>query len=576
MNISRLLSLSLGLSLSLLILSLLNITACAERTAPVSRSEAIRLNQLGYYPDAPKHFFVADRSANTFELIDTATQAAVFSGPLDSLGFDTLAGEQLWQGDFSAFAQPGTYRIHVPDVGYSYPFNISDTLYTAVLRASIKSNYYQRASTDIPPAYGGRWHRAAGHPDTACLFHPSSGHTTGTWSAPGGWYDAGDFGKYVVNAAFPLGQYYALYEAYPTLLPDGTLQLPESGNGRSDYLDELRYEQDWLLTMQDTDGGLFHKLTTLNFSGMVLPQAGTEPRYIIGKGTAATLDFAAASAQAARVFRELDPAYAERCLTAAERAWAYALDHPDQVFRNPPDVATGEYGDRDFTDEWFWAAAELYATTGDPAYEAYARTHPPQFRMEAGEGWRAYMSNLGLFTLLERRPLRNQAYQDSLENVLLTLADDILGRIKRLPYRQPIDRFVWGSNSDVLNAAMVLAHAYRLRPERRYRDGVLEATDYIFGKNATGYSFVTGYGDRTPQNIHHRQSAADDIAEPIPGFLSGGPNGNKNDAGEVTYPPDAAPMQCWVDETPSYASNEICLNWNAPLTYVLGFLEATQ
>lgn len=562
--------------LILLLPLLFLLTACAEQNGPPAPSPAIRLNQLGYYPDAPKRFFLADRAATEFRVVDAASEETVFSGPLDSLGYDSLAGERLWTGDFSAFAQPGSYRVHVPEVGFSYAFRISDSLYAAVLRASIHSNYYQRASTEIPEVYGGRWHRAAGHPDTACLYHPSSGRTTGTRAAPGGWYDAGDFGKYVVNAAFPLGQYYSLQETYPDLFTDGSLRIPESGNGRSDYLDELRYEQDWILTMQDTDGGLFHKLTTLNFSGMILPEEGTEPRYIIGKGTAATLDFAAASAQAARVFSELDPAYAERCRAAAERAWDYAVDHPDQVFRNPPDVRTGEYGDQDFNDEWFWAAAELYATTGRPEYLAFARAYPPEFRMRAGGGWNSYMSNLGLFTLLERAPRLPAAYRDSLAGQLLALADDLLGRIERFPYRQPIDRFVWGSNSDVLNAAMILAHAYRLRPERRYRDGVLEATDYIFGKNATGYSFVTGYGARTPQNIHHRQSAADGIAEPIPGFLSGGPNAGKNDAEDVDYPPDAAPMQCWVDVAPSYASNEICLNWNAPLTYILGFLEATR
>jgi endoglucanase len=100
--------------------------------------------------------------------------------------------------------------------------------------------------------------------------------------------------------------------------------------------------------------------------------------------------------------------------------------------------------------------------------------------------------------------------------------------------------------------------------------------DYIFGHNPLGISFLTGFGDKTPMFIHHRQSAADGIAEPVPGLLSGGPNPKQQDTQYTTYPSMVRPMQSWVDQEPSYASNEICLNWNAPLVYVLGWLEANQ
>jgi len=156
------------------------------------------------------------------------------------------------------------------------------------------------------------------------------------------------------------------------------------------------------------------------------------------------------------------------------------------------------------------------------------------------------------------------------------VADSLVAVIDTSAYHQPVNRFVWGSTSDVLNAAMVLCTAYDQEPKPAYLAGVRASVDYIFGHNPLGVSYVTGHGDKTPMFIHHRASAADGIDPPIPGFLSGGANIGQQDKGSTTYPRYAAPMQSWADQEPSYASNEICLNWNAPLTYVLGWLEARE
>ena len=184
------------------------------------------------------------------------------------------------------------------------------------------------------------------------------------------------------------------------------------------------------------------------------------------------------------------------------------------------------------------------------------------------------MRFLGYFALLENKTLIPSALYATLKTGILAEADRLAALSQTLPYFQPIDDFHWGSNSDILNAAMILAQAYRLEKKPQYLTAVQQSADYIFGTNAVGFSFLTGFGDRTPMFIHHRQSAADGIPEPVPGLLSGGPNSRKQDAKDGTvYPENAPPMQSWVDQEPSYASNEICLNWNAPLTYILGFLE---
>ncbi len=248
-------------------------------------SEAINLNQVGYYPDALIRFSVVTFSA----VKDTLAPASAPSEPTqyyltNSAGtsleaFGNLGPARDWKtvggvvAHYTEIQAPeaGDYRIYVPGVGYSHEFRVGEEVLRDVFVGSLKSNYFQRASLELLPEYAGRYARPAGHPDTAVIYHPSSGKTGGGTQSPGGWYDAGDFNKYIVNAAFPLGQYLSLYEDIGDPLPDGSLSIPESGNGRSDYLDELKYELDWMLTMQDEDGGLFHKLTTLNFEGMVMP-----------------------------------------------------------------------------------------------------------------------------------------------------------------------------------------------------------------------------------------------------------------------------------------------------------------
>jgi endoglucanase len=328
---------------------------------------------------------------------------------------------------------------------------------------------------------------------------------------------------------------------------------------------------DWLLTMQDADGGVFFKLTTKNFEGMVMPEEAVSQRYIIGKSTTATLDFAAAAAKCYTNFHKIDISYAQRCLAAAVRAWEWARQNPEVAYRNPEDISTGQYGDRDFELEFFWAAAELYIATGDQHYLSYLSENSPKLSFGPGNSWNGFMEFLGAFALIDR--IDNVHLVDPLKVMVLELADELVGKVSHTAYFQPFENFQWGSNSDQMNAGVLLAQAYRIDPRPEYINAVYEIADYIFGKNATGYSFLTGYGDRTPQFIHHRPSSADEIAEPVPGLLSGGPNSSKQDRQYVNYPENEAPMQCWADQEPSYASNEICLNWNAPLTYVLGFLE---
>lgn len=550
-------------------------TGQRQQIGQAGLTASIRLNQVGYYPELQKQFTVNDTTAQAFSLV-TEQGKIVFRGELVPRGYWKPSEETLVTGDFSAFQKKGTYFIHVPGVGKSHTFIISDTIYQSAARDALKTFYFMRTGVPIEAEYVGKFSRLGGHPDDTVYFHPSSGYDEGWTSSPGGWYDAGDYGKYVVNASIATGTMLNLYELFPEAFPDGSLNIPESGNGISDLLDEMRFEFEWILTMQDKDGGVFHKLTPLRHDGITMPHETYSDRYMIGKSTAATLDFAAMLAQASRIYAESDAGFAQECLEAARRAYSWAHDHPSEYFSNPEGINTGGYGDRVLDEEFFWAAAELYVTTGEEIFyqEIRPKLGDVQFRLE--ESWRNYVDNLGYYSLYMSERL-GDADRQVLEEGITALANRLIIAQAGNPYGIPIERFVWGSNSDILNTAMVQVFAYDITGEKQYLEAAAGITDYIFGRNATGYSFVSGYGDKSSANFHHRLLMADDLEATFPGFVAGGPNMYMQDREGLRQQgadyPSTIPAKAYIDHDGSYASNEICINWNAPLVFVLGALE---
>ncbi|RLD70509.1 MAG: cellulase [Bacteroidetes bacterium] len=530
------------------------------------KNQNIRYNQVGYYPHSIKEFVVADYEASSFQILNDRGKI-VLEGELIEKGNWEASGEHVLQGDFSILTKAGTFYIQLNTGITTSPFYIVPWVYEAALNASIKSFYFQRASMAIEEQYGGIYKRASGHPDDHCFYHPSTGKEEGLLDSPGGWYDAGDYGKYVVNAAITVGQMLNLLEMVPDAIPTDQLNIPESGNGIRDLLDEIRYELDWVITMQDDDGGVYHKLTALTFGPFIMPEAYDLDRYIIGKGTFSSLTFAAVMAQASRVYADIDPAFSSEALVAAESAWDWAVENSDVPYRNPEDVVTGQYGDDEFSDDFYWAAAELYISTGKENYLDALTQYDQPYIHQITNSWKFFIRNMGFHSLLI-----NDKLTESLTEKHLALSDEILAKIESIPYGISIDHFEWGSNSDVLNQAMILCIAHHLTGEQKYLDGALRNTDYIFGKNATGYSFLTGFGSKQVMFPHHRPSGADAIDEPVPGFILGGPNKDKQDSQHVEYASDY-PAKSFVDLQDSYASNEVCLNWNAPAVFVMGYLE---
>ena len=553
-----------------------------EASSAAAAAGQVRLNQLGFLPGAQKLAVVESDEARAFEVLD-ARGEVVLRGTTTAPARWEPAARDAAIADLGALAAPGQYRVRVRGLPLSGPFPVDAQAYAALADASLKSFYLIRAGTPLEPAHAGRFARAAGHPDDAVEIHASAaspGRPAGTVvSAPAGWYDAGDYNKYVVNSGITTWTLLAAYEHFPEFFRGRELGIPESGNGVPDILDEAWWNLRWMLAMQDPgDGGVYHKLTNLRFDGMVMPEQARERRYMVGRSTAAALDFAAVMAAASRIYAGYEaqfPGQPARMRAAAEAAWRWAQANPDAVYRQPADVHTGAYGDKKLDDEFAWAAAELYLMTGEAAYlDAFQRhardADVPNWSNVGALGW------ISLAAQGQRLPAATRA---SAEKQVGGLAARLAAQSRQSPWRlamQPAD-FVWGSSAVALNQGLVLLQGHRLTGDRAYLDAAQSQLDYVLGRNPLGVSFVTGHGLRTPMHVHHRPSQADGIAEPVPGLLSGGPNPRQQDLADckgVAYP-STLPALSWIDHACSYASNETAINWNAPLVYVAAAIQAS-
>ena len=553
----------------------------------------IELNQSGFYPNAPKIAIVTgETSSSKFYITTINLKNTLFTGVLSEEKQSAYSSTKTRIANFSSFSTKGSFVLYLPDLGHSYVFEVGNSVNKKVAIATLKGYYYQRVSMHLEEKFAGKWHRPAGHPDTVVYIHPSAASNQrpagSIISTPGGWYDAGDYNKYVVNSGISMGTLLSACEDFPGYFKKLNTNIPESGNHVPDILNECIYNLRWMLTMQDPyDGGVYNKCTNAAFDSFVMPGVTKAPRYVVQKGTAATLDFAAVTAQATRILKNYNaelPGLADSCLFASQKAWEWALANPDLAYnqnlinqQSKPAITTGGYGDRKFNDEWFWAASELYITTKDKRFYDTLEDHiKDNFNLPS---W-ANVGTLGYYSLLRfGKELSSLNSNDIslMKDKIMNMANEYIRKVPANAFStvmgQSVRDFSWGGNSVAANQGILLIKAYQLSGDKKYVDYALTNLDYLLGRNATGYCFVTGMGSKSPMFPHHRESTADGIVDPVPGLLVGGPNPGMQDKCAYEF---KEPETAYSDNVCAYASNEIAINWNAPIVYLANAIEALQ
>jgi endoglucanase len=559
---------------------------------------AVRVNQVGYLSNLPKHASVVstETTPQPWTLQDAAG-AVVARGQTSVFGADPASGDTVQLIDFSRATRAGTgYTLTVGEAT-SHPFDISTRIYDTLPNDALEFYYQQRSGIPIEARFVGADHaRPAGHLDAA----PNKGDTSVpclpgvcaySLDVRGGWYDAGDQGKYVVNGGISVWQLMNAYER-SQLVPgadrrafaDGTQAIPESHNRVPDVLDEARWELEFFLRMQVPDGQplagmVHHKIHDENWTGLpTRPELDDQQRFLHPPSTAATLNMAAAAAQGARIFAGFDRAFAARLRAAAEKAWAAAVAHPAMFASGADSNGGGAYDDSNVTDEFYWAAAELFTTTGKSVYRTALTSSPLYFAKSFSSGgfsWQSLgaLGDLTLALVPNRLPRRDVA---GIRAGIATAADGYVASIRSQGYPVPIGptQYVWGSNSQVLNNALVIGAAADYTGKRAYRDAAVETLDYILGRNGLNQSYVTGYGEHATQNEHHRFWANQldaTLPHPPAGTIAGGPNSGLQDPVAARRLPGCMPQRCYVDDIGSYSTNEEAINWNAPLVWVSQF-----
>ena len=585
----------------------------------------IMTNQVCYFPKrAKKATLLSDSDkALKFEVVDGKGKV-VYEGKSTPFGEDKDSGDKVHVIDFTDLKNEGTFHIKAEDGSESREFAICGSQpYSFMLYDALNYFYQNRSGIDIESEYISSGDtdalaRAAGHPKDIAEIEQTWGYkgSSGSIDVTGGWYDAGDHGKYVVNGGFSLWLMQNQYETavkygFEKAYADGTMLIPENSNGVPDLLDEARWEMEWMLKMivdsGEYKGMAYHKAHDEKWTALGIAPADDDMKRIVKPPTtAATLNLAACAAQASRLWKDIDSDFADECLEAAENAFEAAKKHPKMFAPLDESVGGGAYGDNDVTDEFCWAALELFITTGNEDYFDEAAENRFYLDIPLTLGGGESVDTAGSFDWGNTGALAtlsaalnpdsfDKADNEIVHEAIIAAADHFMSMEKEqgygLPYGQSTlsyndsDKgYIWGSNSFVTDNSIIMAYAYLLTEEDQYLDGAIGGMDYILGRNAMDYSYVTGYGTHAIEYPHHRYWAQQiDAAFPKApnGVMCGGPNSGMQDPwvqGSGWKKGEIAPQKCYLDNIEAWSVNECTINWNASLAWLAGFTaqEATD
>lgn len=615
------------------------ITAPTSIAAPPSQQQCptitpkIFVNQVGYEGPSNKNATMSSRQSSplVWQLRDKDGNK-VLSGQSIVAGYDKLSGIHTHKIAFGQHKTAGKNYTLQSCGETSDKFEISQLPFASLSEEALRFFYQMRSGTPIVDTYTAapEYSRPAGHSPSYLSCFKGKDRTRKSWNGcdysldvTGGWYDAGDYGKYVVNGGISLWTLQNAFERMSLLggaenLGWGVsrLPLPEESETWSPLLSEARWEMEFLLKMQvpkgyqtqaplgiqnvtkgkklkisqiDGSGLAHHKIHESKWLGLpIAPQDAAEQRHLYPVSTAATLNLAATAAQCARIWKKIDASFSDKCLKAARAAYSAAKTYPD-IYAYDIFEGGGPYEDSDLSDEFAWAAFELFATTGNTEYIQQLKNTPglrwiTRYKNNNLNGlyW-ASTDILPLLTIVVSADYFGLNDRKTASDAILKIADTYLSESNKNSFLIPLSHseFNWGSNGALLNKAMILAYAAEITENSKYRNAVISIMDYLLGNNPLSQSYIAGFGANQAKNMHHRFWAAGadkKYPQTAPGAISGGPNIKSaidDVAKELLKSCNQAPMTCWVDDIKAYSLNEVAINWNAPLVWVTSYLETS-
>ncbi len=536
-------------------------------SAEVGRTPfGIYVNQAGFRPDTDK-IAAIPFECDEFEVKEG--EKTVFKGKTLSRGYDCSSGDELWTANFSELKKTGKYRIEAGGK-VSAEFEISDSVYKPVLTDILRAFYFLRCGSGLDEKYAGVYKHAPCHNGKAIFWEDR----TVTADVSGGWHDAGDYGRYVTAGACAVAHLLYAYRMFPKI-SKVNMNIPESGNGIPDILNECRWELEWIMKMQREDGGVYHKATTAMHAPFVMPEDDKEQLYLFAVSSMAVADTAAICALAASVYAPFDKDFSEKLRGAAEKSYGWLERNPDFIgFSNPEGCNTGGYGEWEDRSNRCWAAVELYILTGNEKYHKDFGMLLKNGFHRAGLGY----GDVGGFAALSYilyNGEKNQTVADGFIGDYIAEAEKLRAIADECGYDVAMEErnYHWGSNMDAMKNAMVFIIADYITGESRYSAYIQRLCDYILGYNALGISYITGTGEYRCNYPHLRPAHADGIEECIPGMVSGGPNRTPNDPdAKALIPEGTPPMKCFADDVGCYSLNEITIYWNSPAVFLFGYM----
>lgn len=549
----------------------------------------IFVNQVGYLPKARKiavaeifdderEFFIKDSDGST-----------VFTGRISDPIDDKMAGGKYARIDFSAFEEKGRFTVCYGK-NQSLPFSVADDVYVDLYKSVLRYFTLSRCGEKIED---GEWGHPACHSGLAEIYGSQE-----KLNVDGGWHDAGDYGRYIVAGVKTVMD---LLLAHEVISKDNVSTGMAYKPHLFDILSEVRFELEWMLKMQREDGAVYHKVSCYHFCRFIMPQDEKDPLVIAPVSTAATADFAGCLSYASKFYEKFDKAFAEKLMSAAIKAQEYLDTHEDVLYENPPEITTGGYGDRNPSDEKYFALCSLFARTGKKEYfdKAMEIRHAPHemimgkfpgwaegfgWGWVAGYGTEILLKTAGVLSTNSISSEENESVPKTISNkenpdckipseiveelkfAVITEADRMLQTSAECAFGVASKHIGWGSNGALMDSSHLLYIAYELTGDQKYKDAANLQFHYMLGVNPLDFCYVSGSGTNSLQHPHHRPSGA--LGKIMPGMLAGGPSAWLADEVAKKHLEGRPPLKSYIDDVGSFCTNEVAIYWNSP--FVLG------